>query len=241
MTSILKRRFAAFATRENGDVNIEAILALPILWFIFCGVWVWHDASRSSALEQRVNYSVGDMISRETRPLNPEYVDHTYELVLAMLESRPEDTDLRISVVKQTKNIENEAPSYEVLWSESRGIRPELDGYINDMSEKLPLMARNDQIVLVETWTDYEPVFEAGLSTFEISSYSFTRPRFAPQVLFEENPESGYAGYDYGDSTMQGTADTLCNTNSGDFRDVGGWSNCADNTDGSQNIEPSGV
>ena len=53
-------------------------------------------------------------------------------------------------------------------------------------ADRLPTTADRDQLILVETWDTYDPVFDVGLSTFDITTYSFTRPRFTPQLVFDE-------------------------------------------------------
>ena len=49
----------------------------------------------------------------------------------------------------------------------------------------LPLMVDEERQILVETRTVYEPPFTVGLSQQTLRTFVFTRPRFAPQVLFD--------------------------------------------------------
>ncbi|ETX14198.1 hypothetical protein OCH239_04930 [Roseivivax halodurans JCM 10272] len=188
-----------FLTRDEGDATVESVIVMPGLFFVLGALWVWHDVGRQETLEQRINYTIGDMISRETNPIDDSYIDATYNLALAMLDSTSERSDVRISVVRQTEKLSSGNQNYEIVWSEARGAREALSGSINQMSDRLPLMARNDQVIVVETWRDYTPVLEAGLLPYEIASYSFTRPRFAPQVKFgAEEEQTASAGGDSG-------------------------------------------
>ncbi|MDU8911228.1 hypothetical protein [Aestuariicoccus sp. MJ-SS9] len=93
--------------------------------------------------------------------------------------SQGDETDLRITVVRYNENN----AKYQVVWSESRGDYPPLaDNMMKDYQDRLPMMAHNDSVV--ETWDDYDPVFKVALDPFEIVTYSFTRPRHAPQLLY---------------------------------------------------------
>ncbi|UYV38639.1 hypothetical protein N4R57_06200 [Rhodobacteraceae bacterium D3-12] len=47
------------------------------------------------------------------------------------------------------------------------------------------MMVDEERIILVETWTDYNAPFNVGLNGQTISTFVFTRPRFAPQLLFD--------------------------------------------------------
>ncbi|SEL45727.1 hypothetical protein SAMN05444413_10993 [Roseivivax marinus] len=239
MKNWINTRLARFHRGEDGSINIEVMLALPFILWLMGAFWVWHDVTRQSNQEQRINYTVGDMISRETDPLDDAYIDATYELVLAMLDSEPAKTDMRISVVKQTKSWPNQEMNYQVVWSESRGARAPIDGNVTNKADMLPVMARNDQVILVETWTDYTPAFEAGLDAFEITSYSFTRPRFAPQVLFDAGSNSNSNqnnGWGNGDQDAPGNS--LCNNNAENYDEGQASDECAANVDGGENVEP---
>ncbi len=234
----LKPRLRRFTYREDGDVSLESIIVLPILLFLFAAVWVWHDVSHEETLEDKINYTIGDIISRETDPVDNDYIDATYDLLLAMLDSTAARSDMRITVVRQTRNVDQNNLDYEVVWSEARGARPAHQGKLNHMADRLPVMARNDQVIVVETWRDYTPDFEAGLDAYEIASYSFTRPRFAPQVLFEGGSGSNQNnGWGNGDQDAPGNS--LCNNNAENIDEALNALECLANIDGSQNIEPS--
>ncbi|SFD45539.1 TadE/TadG family type IV pilus assembly protein [Roseivivax sediminis] len=242
MFDAIKSRAHRFLGQEDGDATVEGLLLIPVVATLFAAGWVWHDFGRQTALEQRINYTVGDMMSRETDPIDDAYIDHTFELVLAMLKSNLDKTDLRISVVRQTKKIDRQDPEYRVVWSETRGDRAVLSGTLTDWDDRLPLMARNDQVIVVETWTDHQPVFTiAGLGASEITSYSFTRPRFAPQVLFDDGGGGSHANNGWGNGDQDAPGNSLCNNNAENYDEGQNSNKCRDNVDGSENIEPSGV
>ena len=91
------------------------------------------------------------------------------------------DSDLRISIAQYDAN----AAAWELRWSRQNGDQPALSS-LNGYDGRLPATAEGgEQLILVETWDAYDPVFAVGLAPFEIRTYSFTRPRYAPQVVFE--------------------------------------------------------
>jgi hypothetical protein len=79
-----------------------------------------------------------------------------------------------------------DADAYLLDWSEVRGWVPRLSAaQVRDWHDRLPVMTDNERITVVETWVKYEPPFKVGMSSREIRNFVFTRPRYAPQVLFD--------------------------------------------------------
>ena len=219
-----------FARDTDGYVSVEAMIVLPALFLLFAASWVYFDVFRQQAVNQKANYAIGDMISRETEALDDAYIDNAWRLLglLTKTEVDPNvdihNSDMRITVVKYNANSD----SYQVVWSAARGDYSGLNnGDMNDYKDRLPTMANNGQTVIVETWEDYNPAFRVGLDAFEIKSYSFTHPRYAPQVLWNDDGENN--GWGNGDQSAPGNSE--CNNNAENATD------CS-NEDGEQNVEP---
>ena len=227
MLNQFKSRLRRFGQETDGYITLEAMIVLPGLLWLFAASWVYFDVFREQSVNQKANYTIGDMISRETDPVNDEYIDNALNLLTTLNKSDNLSTDLRVTVVKY--NAKNR--KYQVVWSQARGNYPPLAN--NDMrhyTDRLPIMANNDQVIVVETWDDYIPDFRGvGLGAFEIKTYSFTRPRFAPQILYSNSSTSGNNGFGNGDQDAPGGS--LCNNNAENATD------CS-NADGSENVEP---
>lgn len=77
--------------------------------------------------------------------------------------------------------------AYEVDWSEARG--DELVALqTSDMTALeplLPVMSESDDLILVETLNDYTPRLNVGIGEVAIDTFVFTRPRYAPQLVFQ--------------------------------------------------------
>lgn len=173
--------FRSFARDSRGYVNVEAVIVFPALLFIFGVGWTYFDAFRQQAVNQKANYVISDMISRETEAITPAYLSSARQMLGHLTKSAGTDTDLRVTVVQYNADL-----GWQVVWSREGGAYPRLENA--DMpayADRLPPGLPGDQLVLVETWDVFDPVFNVGLNTFEITTYSFTRPRYSPNILFE--------------------------------------------------------
>ncbi len=177
-TSFFKR----FARDCRGFVSVEAVIVFPALLFIFGVGWTYFDAFRQQAVSQKANYVIGDMISRETASITPAYITNSQALLRHLTRAQGAEIDLRVTVV----NYNADQAGWRVVWSETRGVQPRLqDADLPDMADRLPPGIEGEELILVETWDVFDPVFNVGLDMFQIKSYSFTRPRHAPQVVFD--------------------------------------------------------
>ncbi|MCR8548139.1 hypothetical protein M4578_09880, partial [Salipiger sp. P9] len=229
---MIKRHLRRFSSDTEGYVSVEVMIMLPVLFLLFGASWVYFDVFRQQAINQKANYTIGDMISRETDPIDGIYIDNTFKL-LGMLTKNPVEideltgtysADMRITVVRY--NGKND--KYQVVWSVARGdLEPLANNVMRNYIDRLPVMVDNAQVVLVETAEDYNPIFSVGLDAFQIQTYSFTHPRYAPQVLWDDT--SGNNGWGNGDQDAPGGS--LCNNNAENATE------CT-NEDGSQNVEP---
>lgn len=169
-----------FCRREDGTVAVEAMLVMPIMFWAFLSMFAIHDAFRAYGIHQKAAFSIGDAISRETVPIDDEYFNGVRDMFEYLAHSQGQ-TDMRISQIWYDA-VANE---YKVDWSEKRGSISELtDIVVKNWHDKLPVMIGNERVLLLETWSVYDPPFETGLTNDEIRTYVFTRPRYAPKVCF---------------------------------------------------------
>ncbi len=170
-----------FARREDGTVAVEAMLVMPVMFWAYLSVFAIHDAYRTYGMHQKAAYSIGDAISRETVPIDNAYFDGTRDMFEYLTHSQGQ-TDMRISQIWYDA-VNDE---YRRDWSEVRGnIAALTDAEVLNWHNKLPIMLGNERVVLLETWSNYDPPFETGLTVDEIRTFVFTRPRYAPVVCFD--------------------------------------------------------
>lgn len=169
-----------FARREDGTIAIEAMIVLPLLFGTFLSIFTIFDAFRQYSLNQKAAYTIADAISRETIPINNDYMNGSRDLFEYMTRSGT-DVGLRVTSVY----YDADEDTYKVDWSQTRGGHSQLDSsHTSDWHERLPMMVDNERVVVVETWSSYDPPFKTGLEETEIRNFVFTRPRYAPRVLW---------------------------------------------------------
>lgn len=183
MKTNVKTLLRRFGRDTKGSVSVEAVILFPALAVIFAASWVYFDVMRQQSISIKANYTIGDIISRETEVLDDTYITNVQRMMYYLTKGSGEEVDLRVTVVQYNADSLN----HDVIWSEARGDWSALnDSDLSDYTESLPLMADADQLILVETRDAYTPSFNvSGIGPFDIETYSFTRPRFASQVIFE--------------------------------------------------------
>ena len=172
-----------FARDTRGSVSVEFVIVMPLLFWGFMAIYVYFDGFRQSTQNLKAAYSIGDMISRETEAINSAYIDSMEEVLKLMTRSETQ-VKLRVTVVRWDENDNR----YYVDWSKSRGYGSiRTNGDMADLSERLPVMPDNERVILIETKAEYEPVFDIGMAEQDLDTFIFTRPRFAPQVVWSNN------------------------------------------------------
>lgn len=181
MLTAMLARLRRFTRDRRGSVTVEAVIALPFLFWALLAMLVFFDAYRQSSLNVKAAFTIGDMISREVDPITPAYLDGALFLFdeLARTATPPR---MRVTVVYYNQAQDR----FYRDWSQQRGGVPVLtDADLVAMRARLPLVPNNERLILVETWADYNPPFNVGIKRQDLYNFVFTRPRFAPQVKFE--------------------------------------------------------
>jgi hypothetical protein len=174
----LLSRLTAFRRDTRGSVTAEFVVILPILFWAYGASYVFFDAYRQQSVNLKAAFTVGDLISRETQPINAAYIDSMYELT-KLLTRNNAPLALRISVIRW----DEEDDKYYLDWSQNRGwVSPINNSMLEDLAERLPVMPDEERVILVETWNSWKAPFPVGLSDQSLDNFIFTRPRFAPQV-----------------------------------------------------------
>lgn len=182
LASRLRARLFRFRDETSGNIAIEALILLPILFWAYLAMFSYFDMLRQQSLNQKASYTVADMLSRETREINGQYVTNANALFRSMIRS-DDTTGMRISVLKW----DEDADRFDIMWSEARGPATALStGQAQGMNDRLPLMPSGEEVILVETWTDYRIPFEIGMKDFEMNTFTFVRPRFTSQLKWED-------------------------------------------------------
>ena len=187
------RRLTRRARADDGSVTIEFLLMTPLLAFAAMAMLVYFDAQRSQSLDLKAGLTVADMISRERDPVNDTYIDGAYELQ-KLVNLHDKSPDLRVTLVRYHTRDDTDGstevdPHFHVVWSETRGSKfAELtDADMKHYTARLPVMADEDRLIVVETEIDYEEPLGVGLSTAKFNSFTFAGPRHI-RVCFNNTP-----------------------------------------------------
>lgn len=181
-----------FARNTNGTVAIEVVVILPILLWAIAAMAIFFDVFRTKSTAEKAAFTISDLLSRETNAITPTFVTNTrvlFDDIVGLTTpadgevEAADDSSMRISVIKW----DEDTLAYELQWSEVRGAA--FLGYeeadMTDLADSLPTMADQDTVILVETHFTYSPNLNVGLGDRDIETFVFTRPRYAPQLVFD--------------------------------------------------------
>jgi hypothetical protein len=174
---------ARFARDTRASLTVEAAIMMPVLFWSFGATFVIFDAFRENSINEKAAYTIGDMLSRETGFITPEYMDNTLTLLEALTDTPTQDLGIRVSVIRW----DEEDNLYDLRWSQARGNAEALDATeVSEWDGVLPTMVDEEQIILVETFIDYDSVMNIGLGDRTLTTFVYTRPRFAPQLVWSD-------------------------------------------------------
>jgi hypothetical protein len=196
LKSFIKRHLgnatARFLQKEDGVVSIEAIMVFPLLFWSVWTTYTYFDGYRQGASNLKAAYAVADILSREKNTVTDQYITSMYDLQKYMIEEG-NGLALRISFVRWDTGDEgtDSDDRHFVEWSCTRGegLVRWSNETVNQVSDRIPIMADNATMILVETRHHYVRPFKLGFGSndFFIDKFIFTQPR---GYTFIEGPDS---------------------------------------------------
>lgn len=198
----LLKQLKNFAQNTRGSVAVEVAILMPLLLWALAAMAIFFDVFRTKSSAEKASFTISDALSRETNAITPTFVTNTRALFDDMvgLETPAEAPDGDAGVVDPTVSEDassmrisvitwnDDESEYELEWSKIRG--DEFVAYQSaDMAAlagSLPNMADQDTVIVVETHMLYQPTLNVGLGDRDIQTFVFTRPRYAPQLVFNE-------------------------------------------------------
>ena len=183
---------------EHGSFSVEAILMFPLLAWAFMAMFVFFEGLRESNITLKATYTVADLLSREADPDDPLTEDDLVGMnaIYAWLTRSTEPVQLRVSVVR----YDAATNSHIRIWS--RGVNGKQDLQQQDIASvvtpHVPIMADATNAIIVETWAEYDPVVDMGLTETDLYNIVVTSPRFAGQLMLEGVGDGGGSAHDDG-------------------------------------------
>lgn len=183
---LMRRRFIR---NEQGSASIEAIIMIPVMFLMMLTFATLIDYTRQHSVHQKAAYTISDMISRETLPLDQQYLVGTENLLNALTRD-PQQSGVLVTIVRYDANND----IFKLDWSRSsNGSGGYTNNQVRNWTDRLPMMVHNERMIIVETTARYQPPFQIGLGNQQIENFIFTRPRYAPQILWDD-VEPDFAG-----------------------------------------------
>jgi len=214
----LKTLLHSFNRDQDGTVIIEAVLMLPLMIWVGLGMYAYWDGYQTTNTSQKGAYVIADLVSRQNEPMSRSDLEGLNQVMNFML-STGETAKLRVTSIGrkishddgdhegENDDEHEHAPApapvaddaeFEVLWSKSPYLAmPALTtADLAAYSNRIPMMAEGDTVIMVETEVGFTPVFDVGLDPLTIKDLIVTRPRFLPQVCYHDCDEHNGTSHD---------------------------------------------
>ena len=188
MFKSIKTRLSTFARDADGNMTVEAVIFIPFILSVLMATFALYDGFRYKTLNTKAAYTISDALSRETGAITPQYLDGMVS-TLKFLTRSEQLYSLRVTTVQFDEGNNR----YVVKWSKGRGIFSSLQNAdLTALTTKLPKMLDNETIIVVETHTTYQTPFAVDeiLTDDLFYNFTFTRPRFAPQLVWSDGPSN---------------------------------------------------
>jgi hypothetical protein len=180
MTSI-PTRLRRFCAREDGSIAIETVIIIPVLFWAYLAMFATFDAYRAYSQNQKASYTVSDMISRETTPIDAAYITGLHTLMAYLVDEPLDDVAIRVTSIAYDADTD----SFSQDWSRAvGGPEPLRDTDVQDWHDSLPVMYDGERLTVLETWVEYRAPFNTGLGERTVRNFVFTKPRYADRVLW---------------------------------------------------------
>jgi hypothetical protein len=170
-------------------MSMEAVVVLPTILTVFFALFAFFNIYNAKSLSQKASYTISDLLTRETRPVNGDYLEGLHKVYDHLIRSSS-PTGLRVSVVRCKSTCNLSERQLEVVWSHAtRQGEPLRNSDLPELDSRIPDASLGDQLILVETRHGYIPWVGAGftnLSSFVMAEFVFSRPRYAPRLCWIE-------------------------------------------------------
>jgi hypothetical protein len=187
--SLLFLRLRKFARDDTASITVETLLILPILLWAFLATFSFFNVYRAKGLALKASYSVSDLLSRQTDPVNAAFIEGIKE-VFEYLTPGSNSAWMRVTVLRCHRRCDAADRQLKRDWSYATAGHSVVSD--NDLRRKysdvIPVLASGERLIMVETGSTYDPMFSpylTGLGVQTTNELVLTRPRFAPQLLWE--------------------------------------------------------
>lgn len=177
MIETAKSVLSRFRRDDRGSVVVEAVVILPLLVWTYTAMFVFFDAYKTENLTVKAAYTVADMISRQTTPVNGPYIDGMNTIFGFLTDGNPQN-ELRVTAVHMVTGPGG-VPELELQWSYTTDASklPRMCE-VTPIEHRIPILALGDQLIVVEAVMGWQPAFNAGLGERTLYELVVAKPRF---------------------------------------------------------------
>jgi Flp pilus assembly protein TadG len=185
LTLPIRSWFRRFRVEERGSIAVEGVVMVVPILILFFSAFVFFHAFRLSTLNDKAGYVVADMLSRQTEPVNDNFLNGLQDVYAFLMRNQGELPRMRVSLI----TYDADAQAYGVVWSQSTSdgtLAPEVltNAIVAQVADRIPVMPDGENVLLVETFVDYTPPVNVGIGARTFSTFIVTRPRYAPQIVY---------------------------------------------------------
>lgn len=182
----IKTALTQFRDDTKGSAAIEAAIIIPVLFWAYIAMYIFFDGYKTRSMTEKAAFTISDMLSRESFAIDEYYLGNARKL-FDMLAQSDSPSGLRVTVVSYSDITE----SHTLEWSKTIGNMDALEAArLSEFTPRLPAIAGGESLIIVETLSTYKPSLNVGLGDVTIETFIFTRPRFAPQLLWDDGTNS---------------------------------------------------
>lgn len=187
--NLFTQKLLGFIRDERGNVLAEAVVILPMIIWSYLAFFVYWDAYKTTNVAQKAAFTVADLISREQVTLPETYVPGMLNLLRYMVGDQA-GTNIRVTSLLFSEGavvnpgVADPDDKTMVQWSVSpnNAMTPYTDATLLSVLDDIPAMFDGDSVILVETTTAFNPMFDVGMSSRQVTNFVVTRPRFLPKI-----------------------------------------------------------
>lgn len=171
----------------SAGLSVEVVLIFPMLFWVYAGSFTFFNAYRAQGVNMKAAYSIADIVTRETTPIDMNYLigmNTVYDFMVR----NPYPTWIRVTSISWSA----EDDEFKVSWSHAtKGQTTWTTNTLNNAhSDQLPILADGDFAVVVEAFTSYSPMFRRSIfapliGDVDFENFIVTSPRFVPRVCWE--------------------------------------------------------
>lgn len=190
--SDLRDEMRKFRDDTSGGLSVEFIYVFPLLIWAYIGMFSFYHAFRVQGLNLRASYAVADFVTRQTEPMTTRHLNGMLD-VFEFIVGKGFNSWIRLTSVQWDED-DNE---YEVVWSQATGGNATwtTDSLNTHKQDELPVMAVGDYAIIVETSSEYYPVFSSvmfflDLEDVTFENFIFTTNRQTGRVCWNERCEN---------------------------------------------------